>query len=313
MQNDCRTLILEYIEEHFQRSVIVTDEKWNILWYNWFFALKVRDYVQGQPLKKFLEPIEKYQHVDEHVVSTKLKFKFTSLTRQEIMYCTIFSKNEYYVLFEEAYPHEDTTIVETMCKLTCDMADQIRSLSNNNRLLTNSNKKIQDIVYIDDLTKVFNRRYINEKISYFIKLAKEKHKAFSLLLIDIDYFKKVNDQYGHLVGDLVLANVAQHIQSNIRYHDVVGRFGGEEFIVIIPDYDANRTMDIAERLRNDIDHMHIRGYNVHVTISIGITHYMYDNDNIDTLVKRADEAMYQAKSSGRNCVKLNCPGTLQQA
>jgi diguanylate cyclase (GGDEF)-like protein len=130
-------------------------------------------------------------------------------------------------------------------------------------------------------------------------------EAFSLLMIDVDNFKKVNDEYGHPAGDSVLKELARIIKETVRTVDVVGRYGGEEFVAVLPHTAHALAMETAERLRRTIhDHIFLAGdRKVHVTVSVGVASYPSPNvDSPATLIREADQALYRAKEAGRDLV-----------
>jgi len=155
--------------------------------------------------------------------------------------------------------------------------------------------------FIDPLTKVYNRQYLNE----FLKTSSLEH--YQLMMIDLDHFKKVNDNYGHDVGDKVLISVVEQIKSSIRKEDILVRFGGEEFLVLIHKQTLETCLIIAERIRNAVMTHEIQTVNKHIvmTVSIGVNPFPFYAKNFDEAVKIADEQLYNAKISGRNCVKVS--------
>jgi len=157
---------------------------------------------------------------------------------------------------------------------------------------------------IDFLTKVYNRRSFIRALKDFVRDYYERKYPFALLMIDIDHFKKINDTYGHLCGDKVLKAVAGTLKLNLRARDIVGRYGGEEFGVILPGSNLAQAVNIAERLRKAVEELTIdcNGIPIKVTISIGVA-TMKDGLNEESLINLADEALYLAKRSGRNRVK----------
>lgn len=153
----------------------------------------------------------------------------------------------------------------------------------------------------DPLTGVFNRRAILSQIETELSRAKREEENLSLSMLDIDYFKEVNDIYGHMAGDVVLQECARRINAVTRTYDSFGRFGGEEFLIVIPGAEEKEVFSICERIRlavNETD-IYIDGSSVRVTVSQGMV--VWDrNSNIDDLIARADKALYQAKENGRN-------------
>jgi polar amino acid transport system substrate-binding protein len=151
----------------------------------------------------------------------------------------------------------------------------------------------------DGLTKIYNRRKIDEILEEEIKVAKRYNEDLSLIFFDIDHFKKINDTYGHKVGDEVLIELTQLIKKNIRESDFFGRWGGEEFMIVFPHTDLNSAVLLAEKLRKIIEYSKIGG--VRVTCSFGVTEIV-KYDTIETCSSRVDKLLYISKESGRNRV-----------
>lgn len=161
--------------------------------------------------------------------------------------------------------------------------------------------------YIDALTQLQNRHALdNWNEMYFSKLVQNNHNA-SILMIDLDDFKKINDVYGHNVGDEVLKTVAAVIQDKVRKTDFVFRYGGEEFVVILPNSNTKETVKVAERICTAIAETEIPNFTaIHVTGSIGLTHLEHSQygkeDTLEEMIRQADKAMYLAKQNGKNQV-----------
>lgn len=170
----------------------------------------------------------------------------------------------------------------------------------NNSIL---HKKIVDMSITDELTALYNRRKILEILRMEIDRAKRYGYDLALIIADIDFFKKINDTYGHNMGDIVLRKVSMILRNSIRKVDYVGRFGGEEFVIISPETSLQNAMLLAERIRKIFNSFIIEGLNAPVTLSFGISIYTPDKD-LDTLINEADTALYEAKRSGRNQVKI---------
>jgi diguanylate cyclase (GGDEF)-like protein len=169
--------------------------------------------------------------------------------------------------------------------------------------------RVQELAITDSLTQVFSRRYYLERFNEEIERSGKFKYSFSFAMADIDHFKDCNDQYGHLVGDAVLREVAKTIKENIRQVDLVGRYGGEEFSIILPETTKEQAQYALERIRQAIENKRIRVYDeeLQVTISIGIATFPEDAKESSTLIERADSALYQAKQTGRNRVCLYIP------
>ncbi|MCR2804060.1 sensor domain-containing diguanylate cyclase [Paenibacillus soyae] len=165
--------------------------------------------------------------------------------------------------------------------------------------------KLKQRVYIDELTCVYNRRYFNERIDGQIKLSKKKHHNFYLFIIDIDYFKFYNDHYGHIQGDHCLIKVASALSESLQKGERLSRFGGEEFVITIPELEEKNYAAAADRFLNAIRHLEIpHAFSpIHdfVTISIGAACLKPEQKMTSIeLLNRADTALYRAKQSGRN-------------
>ncbi|QSX35603.1 GGDEF domain-containing protein [Shewanella sedimentimangrovi] len=158
----------------------------------------------------------------------------------------------------------------------------------------------------DPLTGLFNRRALFERLQTEVLRADRYLRSVTVLLLDLDRFKRVNDQYGHLVGDKVLQSFAVAAQKAVRNVDLVGRYGGEEFLVILPETDAKHALDVAERIRESCEALLVTtddGEEVRFTTSIGLAQWQGPED-LAELVERADNALYRAKTAGRNRVEV---------
>jgi len=156
----------------------------------------------------------------------------------------------------------------------------------------------------DPLTNLLNRAAIFKSLSNYFELSKRHSFAVSSLMIDIDHFKKINDEYGHSFGDHVLKTISQTIKQNLRKTDLVGRYGGEEFLSVLPYTDLQSTVVVAERLRRTVESLPVEKDNkrLNVTISLGASSVDEKTENFESLIKRADENLYRAKKAGRNKV-----------
>ena len=167
-------------------------------------------------------------------------------------------------------------------------------------------EKLEKLATFDSLTGLYNRRAILGKLRELINLANRYKEDFSLSMLDIDHFKKVNDRYGHLTGDEVLEEIATLIRQNIRDTDIVGRYGGEEFIIILPKTNLSSSWVVAERLRSIIEKAEMKdsaGNVFAITVSQGLAGWERGEDAY-YLISCADEALYKAKEKGRNCVQI---------
>ena len=163
-----------------------------------------------------------------------------------------------------------------------------------------------EMAITDQLTGLFNRRYMSRHLSTLISNAAATAKPVSFLILDIDFFKKINDTYGHDVGDDVLREFANRVSHNVRGIDLACRYGGEEFVVVMPDTDMTFAYMVAERLRQSVAdipfNISVPPGQIAVTISIGVTASEGQADTAEALLRRADQALYRAKRDGRNRV-----------
>lgn len=172
-----------------------------------------------------------------------------------------------------------------------------------NTELLKSNSLLQEQSVRDGLTNLYNHRFIMELLEREMEKANLNQTRLCLMMLDIDYFKRVNDNFGHQTGDLVLITVSKLIQLNVRDYDYVGRYGGEEFVVLLPGIGLAEAHKIAERIRISIENFSFTKSNLDVTISIGLTEY--HSEDIKAFIKHADTLLYRAKENGRNRTEIS--------
>lgn len=167
-------------------------------------------------------------------------------------------------------------------------------------------QKMQELAITDSLTQVFSRRYLLERLKEEIARSQKFGYQFSLLMMDIDHFKACNDRWGHLVGDAILKTVASVVKENVRQIDLVGRYGGEEFCMVLPETDKKEAGFVGERLRKAVEDKQIKAYDeeLKVTVSIGIAAFPAESRDMQVLIDKADWALYRAKENGRNKVSI---------
>ncbi len=153
---------------------------------------------------------------------------------------------------------------------------------------------------------MFNKRYVVELAEQIFEHARRYGRPLAVLMFDIDFFKLVNDQYGHLYGDKALRDISQAVRSHLRAADVVGRFGGDEFIIFLPETSASQAASLAERMRQSVGALAFANEqgSFQITMSIGISSLQEDDQSPESLIRRADTGLYKAKQTGRNRVVI---------
>lgn len=169
--------------------------------------------------------------------------------------------------------------------------------------LEERNAELQRIAITDGLTQLHNRAFLDDTLERELQRAKRDDTELTVLILDTDHFKVLNDSYGHLVGDQVLVELSGLLRKNIRSSDVLGRWGGEEFMIIAPNTDADGAVELAEKIRTATAKHRFTEEKLHLTISIGIAE-LTPQDTLVSIVRRADEGLYQAKHDGRDCTRL---------
>lgn len=164
--------------------------------------------------------------------------------------------------------------------------------------------EIYRLTTVDGLTQIFNRRYFEDTLDRELSRCHRYQRALSLVLMDIDFFKQINDQHGHLAGDYVLKMLASTIKTKIRREDVFARYGGEEFALLLPEVDADGALLMAEKIRKLVEAQQFQFDNqrIPVTLSLGLTSLNGESMESADLVKLADAKLYEAKNAGRNRV-----------
>ncbi|OQY09516.1 MAG: hypothetical protein B6I28_02850 [Fusobacteriia bacterium 4572_132] len=172
-------------------------------------------------------------------------------------------------------------------------------VANRTKELEAKNKELSEKVKVDGLTNLLNHNSIYENLLIELKRAERYKLKMSVLMCDIDDFKKINDIYGHQVGDKVLRLISEELKKNVRIMDIVGRYGGEEFIIIFPETSMEKAEVASERIRKSINNIEMSEYNIKISISGGLVKNE-ENETVESIVKRADKRMYEAKRKGKN-------------
>lgn len=194
-----------------------------------------------------------------------------------------------------------------VAKLLESFSGMLSSFRNILKQITGKKEELEILALTDELTNLYNYRYFQQRLTDEMEKAKNNQYEISLIMIDIDYFKNFNDTYGHPQGDKVLKSVADVIKSNLREEDIIVRYGGEEFAIILSHTGKIKALEIAERIRESMARhkffLENKGLSVSITISLGIAAYPQDALSKIDLIAKADHALYKAKEWGRNKVQ----------
>lgn len=235
----------------------------------------------------------------ENCISIRAYNENTSVMKFEYI-----DNNIYMIMATPVNKQESTYVIETIRDISdCKIVDLVedKTVSELKKTLSEINR----LIVIDELTKCYNRRYINEKLPIDIESAKANKLPLSIAMIDIDYFKLINDKYGHLLGDLVLKDITNVIKNNIRgKSDWIARYGGEEFLILFNDTSKEDAYNLSKRIKSVVENSIFKydDIEINITISIGIASLTSEIDDMDKLIRKADEKLYKAKRSGRNYI-----------
>lgn len=226
-------------------------------------------------------------------------FPFKTTEAKSFLGIPVMSENEVIGIIALTSKEPDT-ISSFQVYIIKTLADQVGLYINNAQL----HKEVEKLAITDGLTGLYNHKYFQERLSEEFKRIKRIPQPLSLMLIDIDHFKKINDAYGHPAGDTVLENIALILKKALRGIDILARYGGEEFAAVLVGTGGNGAKKMAERFRASMvkNPFFINEHKLTVTVSIGIATYPHDVVTKDNLIDRADQALYYAKKSGRNQV-----------
>ncbi|MBT0585371.1 sensor domain-containing diguanylate cyclase [Alteromonas oceanisediminis] len=195
--------------------------------------------------------------------------------------------------------------VEKVCIVVYDVTDQALGQMNIERL----NSELENMSRIDGLTQLFNRRYWQEQFEREYKRALRTDEQATVLMLDIDHFKRVNDTYGHQAGDKVIQALAGIVKSSVRETDYAGRYGGEEFAILLPNTSVTSAVSVAERIRETAEHTEVTHEDDHIrfTVSVGAAEFSADYATALAWLEDADQSLYAAKNGGRNQVRIHQP------
>lgn len=297
-------LLAEYYYRYFKHLVIICDARLHLTWCNSEF-LRVSNLEKmplGSNINDFLDDDCQISFQDlESNLDRNMTLAF-SFQGSIIPYnCIVLRRQDQLLIVAEDTVLSDPGTMEHIGRINNEMANMTRELTKQNIELEKAYAKISELISTDYLTGLASRKCINDSFVKAVSYFKRTGSQLTIIMADLDLFKKVNDTYGHLMGDKVLVNVAKVIKKIARNEDLVGRFGGEEFIIILIGADKGGGERFAERLRQKTEQMKVPGLPVKITISLGVTDFL-TTDTTGSAIKRADEALYMAKKQGRNKV-----------
>ena len=215
-----------------------------------------------------------------------------------LLFFIIYLINNFTQQVFDAYRDNVTQKKDALKKLNEELEDKIQTRTSE---LHELNTELTKLTNTDALTGAYNRRYFYSVSESLLALSKREKQSLSLAMIDIDNFKKINDTYGHDVGDNILKKLVQKINEEIRESDILIRFGGEEFVLLLPNTSIQKATIVMESIRKEVEQC-ILADKIYCTISIGISEYNSQDSNIDVSLKRADQGLYTIKNSGKNAV-----------
>ncbi|KTD31031.1 sensor histidine kinase [Legionella moravica] len=213
--------------------------------------------------------------------------------------CLYFIVNSYEQVKEQQTEDLRTLNLELERKVQ-ERTDELRRA---NQLLEQEKLTLKKLSVTDQLTGLYNRYKVKELFEYEKKQINRYNTDLSVIIIDIDFFKSINDSFGHIVGDLILLELANLLRKSSRSSDIVSRWGGEEFLIVTPKTSLEQAAILAEHIRQVIK-LHQFSHGIHITVSFGVTSFQ-KNDTLESIILRADDALYKAKNSGRDIVKIH--------
>lgn len=298
-------VLADYLDNLSELTVIVLDADKNILECNSAFLklINLREKPYGRNICAFMPE----NASDSIIINPKEKhpplaccLKFLSeKSGFQMLRCFLFSDEKNIILLGEKPIPDKVDLREQLDRLSYELTDMSRELTKKNTALEKAKSRIKELNRIDRLTGLLNRRSFYEAFNRIFSYILRHNQPLSLCMADLDGFKSINNIYGHDAGDKVLVAFSGILRSMMRTEDVICRFGGEEFILLIPGAKAADASILIERIRKTTEAMTITGLDCKITASFGIAQLM-QIDTFESLLKRADEALHEAKSAGKN-------------
>ncbi|KJU84513.1 sensory box/GGDEF family protein [Candidatus Magnetobacterium bavaricum] len=306
-------LISRAIIDSLNTGIVVIDLSYNVVLYNSFmvkYSETPREEILGRNLFDIFPYLPK-GWLELKFKSVQILKGYSFISWKHRAYLFKFHHNRP-ITGDVDYMFQDCTFlpildenaqVTSICIIVQDMTDIAISQKMIDEVL-DANKMLQQLSYYDGLTGIYNRLYIEKLLEKEFDKASAYNTPFSVVMFDLDHFKRVNDTYGHLAGDDVLKSVAKTVGNHIRQTDVLGRYGGEEFLIIVPDMPQSELILFCQQIRASVEKTAIQYEEIEimVTLSIGIATYRGDMRDYFQVIHEADIALYQSKKLGRNRV-----------
>lgn len=233
-----------------------------------------------------------FKEVNGKMISATFYSIYNFLENRHIGYIVSYEEDKTYSVFEKTFMISETSLFAILTLINLFIFYILRM-----------KKEAERKAVTDKLTGLFNRTIIDNLVEIEYERSKRTGKPISIILFDIDHFKKINDTYGHDKGDYVLKTIAQISKKTLRKSDYIIRWGGEEFLIILPETDLKGAINVAEKIRTNVENFYFKDIG-RVTVSLGVAQ-IKTNENIDSAIKRGDEALYLAKNKGRNRVEFS--------
>ena len=306
--SELSTLFAQYGVEIFLEStsllVVLLEKDGILISWNPAFDVRKQSHAKKTHLKDFLASSSQ-DFLDQFLATT---LDQRTRTKGELEFANE-TRNENFICLFIPMPGQRVLLIAEPVAFSSDLETVTAELQRTKRILTIKETELKAVIaqadevsHTDSLTFLPNRKQIIADLQREVIFSDRYGTPFSISMVDIDFFKKINDTYGHVVGDDVLRNLASELRSHIRHPDTIGRYGGEEFLIVLPHSTARAAMEQAERLCKHVRSLLIKSgeKEIAVTISIGIAQYRIHQEEWENLLSRADAALYQSKNNGRD-------------
>ena len=307
--SELTTLFAQYGVDPFLEAtsslVVLLDKDGSLLSWNQSFASLKQAQQEKAHLTSFLSSAS--ENLFAQLLSTTLEQRIR--TRAELEFTTGTTQKDHLVCLFIPMPGQRVLFIGEPVVLASELEVVTTELQRTKRILAIKETELKAVIaqadevsHTDALTFVPNRRQIVSDLQREVIFSDRYGTPLTISLLDIDHFKKINDTYGHIIGDDVLRNLASELRDHIRYPDTIGRYGGEEFLVVLPHSTLRAASQQAERLCRHVRSLLIKSgeKEIAITVSIGIAQYKIQNEDWQALLNRADEALYRAKKNGRD-------------